>query len=331
MSDVLSQSEIDELLKSLTQGDFAEEEETEESEEIKFKKYDFRTANKFTKEQVRTFNNVYSTFTHLLSTYLSGTLRTTCQVDVVSAEELTYSEYTNSLQPPIILAIVDMPPLDGSTLIEISPSIAYGILNRLLGGRGGDLETSKTFTDIDIALIERVLQQMLKQVDAAWTRIVKVKSRLNRIETSPQFAQIVAYNEPTVIITISVKIGDEVDGFINICIPYAAIEPINSNMESSMWISSKKIKYDPENEVNIREKLKKAKFDVVADFTSMPVSINDIVSLEVGDVLKLDHRVEDGLWVKIAGKPKFRGKLGVFENKYAIKLSEKIEEDREDE
>jgi flagellar motor switch protein FliM len=325
---VLSQSEIDNLLKSLTQGDFSDE---EEPTEVKVKKYDFRTANKFTKEQVRTLHNVYSNFTHLLSTYLSGTLRTSCQVEVLSAEEQTYSEYTNSLQSPLILAIVDMPPLDGSTLIEMSPSIAYGILNRLLGGKGGDLETSKTFTDIDIALIERVLSQILKQVDSAWSRIATVKSKLNRIETSPQFAQIVSYSEPTVIITISVKIGDEVDGFINICIPYVAIDPINANMESSMWVSSKKIKVDAENEVNIRKRLKAAKFDITANFNKMPITLQEVLSLGVGDVLKLDHKVSEGLEVEIAGMPKFRGKLGVFENKYAIKLAEKIEEDREDE
>lgn len=327
MSDVLSQSEIDNLLKSLTQGDFSDD---EESSEVKVKKYDFRTANKFTKEQVRTLHNVYSNFTHLLSTYLSGTLRTSCQVEVLSAEEQTYSEYTNSLQSPLILAIVDMPPLDGSTLIEVSPSIAYGILNRLLGGKGGDLETSKTFTDIDIALIERVLNQILKQIDSAWSRIVQVKSKLNRIETSPQFAQIVSYSEPTVIITISVKIGDEVDGFINVCIPYVAIDPINTNMESSMWVSNK-IKVDAENEVNIRERLKSARFDITANFNRMPISLQEVLSLDVGDVLKLDHRVNEGLQIEIAGMPKFRGKLGVFENKYAIKLAEKIEEDSEDE
>ncbi|MCH5185378.1 MAG: flagellar motor switch protein FliM [Oscillospiraceae bacterium] len=329
MSDVLSQSEIDNLLKSLTQGDFSDEEES--PAEVKVKKYDFRTANKFTKEQVKTLHNVYSTFSHLLSTYLSGTLRTSCQVEVLSAEEQTYSEYTNSLQVPLILAIVDMPPLDGSTLIEISPSIAYGILNRLLGGKGGDLETSKTFTDIDIALMERVIHQILKQIDNAWSRIAQTKSKLNRIETSPQFAQIVAYNEPTVIITISVKIGDEVDGFINICIPFVAIDPINSLMENSMWVSSKKIKHEPENEANIRERLKRAKFNITANFNSMPISLQEVVSLGVGDVLKLDHRVGDGLLIDIAGMPKFRGKLGVFENKYAVKLAEKIEEDRDDE
>ncbi len=329
MSDVLSQNEIDNLLKSLTEGAISED-DNDGAPKVKIKKYDFRSANKFTKEQVRTLHSIYTNFSHMLSTYLSGTLRTSCQVELLSAEEQTYSEYTNSLQSPLILAIVDMPPLEGSTLMEISPNIAYGIMNRLLGGRGDDLETSKNFTDIDIALMQKVVGQILKQVDSAWSRVIHTTCKLHNIETSPQFAQIVPYSEPTVIITISVKIGNDVEGFLNVCIPYAAIEPINDNMEASMWVSSKKIKVEPENAVNIRNKLRTAKFDIRANFNSMPISLQEIISLEVGDVLKLEHKVEQGLCVEIAGMPKFRGKLGVYENKYAVKLAEKIEEDREE-
>ncbi len=327
MSDVLSQSEIDQLLKELTSGGSGSE---EEENGVKIKKYDFRTADRFTKEQVKTLHNIYSTFSHLFSTYLSGTLRTMCQVEVLTAEELTYSEYTNSLQSPLILAIVDMPPLEGSTMIEMSPNIAYGIINRLLGGRGGDLETSKTFTDIDIALVEKVLIQMVKMIDDAWARVVPVKSVLKRIETSTQFAQIVSYSEPSVIITISVKIADEVEGIVNICLPLCAIDPISEKMETSMWVSSKKIVHEKENEVEIRKRLLNSKFDMVATFNDMAITLSDFLALEPGDVLALNHRLDEKLHIKVAGMHKFDGKIGTYENKYAIKITDKIEEDRED-
>lgn len=327
MSDVLSQSEIDQLLKELTSGGSGSE---EEENGVKIKKYDFRTADRFTKEQVKTLHNIYSTFSHLFSTYLSGTLRTMCQVEVLTAEELTYSEYTNSLQSPLILAIVDMPPLEGSTMIEMSPNIAYGIINRLLGGRGGDLETSKTFTDIDIALVEKVLIQMVKMIDDAWARVVPVKSVLKRIETSTQFAQIVSYSEPSVIITISVKIADEVEGIVNICLPLCAIDPISEKMETSMWVSSKKIVHEKENEVEIRKRLLNSKFDMVAMFNDMSITLSDFLALEPGDVLALNHRLDEKLHIKVAGMHKFDGKIGTYENKYAIKITDKIEEDRED-
>lgn len=328
MSDVLSQSEIDQLLKELTQGGSGND--SDEESGVKYKKYDFRTANKFTKEQIKTLHNIYSTFSHLFSTYLSGTLRTMCQLEVLSAEEQTYSEYTNSLQSPLVLAIVDMAPLEGSTLIEMSPNIAYGIINRLLGGKGGDLETSKTFTDIDIALIYKVLIQMLKFLDDAWSRVVHVESKINRIETSTQFAQIVSYAEPTVIITISVKIADEVEGFINICLPLCAIEPISQKMETSMWVSSKKIIHEEENEVEIKRRLFNSKFDVVAKFNDINITLKDFMALEPGDVLALNHRTNEDLNISVAGIPKFHGKIGTFEKKYAVKITGKIEEDRND-
>lgn len=327
MSDVLSQSEIDQLLKELTSGGSGS---GEQGDDVKVKKYDFRTADKFTKEQVKTLHNIYSTFSHLFSTYLSGTLRTMCQVEVLTAEELTYSEYTNSLQSPLILAIVDMPPLEGSTMIEMSPNIAYGIINRLLGGKGDDLETSKTFTDIDIALIEKVLIQMMKLIDDAWARVAPIESKLNRIETSTQFAQIVSYSEPSTIITISVKIADEVEGFLNICLPLCALDPILDKMENSMWVSSKKIIHEDENEIEIKKRLLNSKFDMVATFNDMTITLSDFLTLEPGDVLALNHRLDDKMHIKVAGMHKFDGKVGTFENKYAIKITDKIEEDRND-
>lgn len=328
MSDeMLSQEEIDKLLKELTSGGSGDD---GQEGGPKVKNYDFRTADRFTKDQVKTLQNIYSTFSHLFSNYLSGTLRTMCTVDVLMAEELTYSEYTNSLQPPLIMAIVDMPPLDGSTLITMTSNVAYGIINRLLGGRGGEIETSKNFTDIDIALIEKVLYQMLKLIDDSWSRVVPVKSTLNRIETSTQFAQIVSYSEPSVIITTNVKIGDEVDGFVNICLPLCAIDPISERMETSMWVSSKKIVHEEENEEEIRKRLLNSKFDMVATFNEMSITLNDFLALEPGDVIALNHRVDDALHINVAGLHKFDGKIGTYENKYAIKITDKIEEDRDD-
>jgi len=327
LSDVLSQSEIDQLLKELTSGGSGS---GEQGDDVKVKKYDFRTADKFTKEQVKTLHNIYSTFSHLFSTYLSGTLRTMCQVEVLTAEELTYSEYTNSLQSPLILAIVDMPPLAGSTLIEMSPNIAYGIINRLLGGKGDDLETSKTFTDIDIALIEKVLIQMMKLIDDAWERVEHLESKLNRIETSTQFAQIVSYSEPSAIITISVKIANEVEGFLNICLPLCTLDPILEKMETSAWVSSKKVIHEDENEVEIKKRLLNSKFDMVATFNDMSITLSDFLTLEPGDVLALNHRLDDKLHIRVAGMHKFDGKVGTFDNKYAIKITDKIEEDRDD-
>lgn len=326
MSDVLSQIEIDNLLMELSQGNLYDS-ESEDNVKTKIKKYDFRTANKFTKEQIKTLYNIYSNFAQIFSTYLSGTLRTTCQVEVLSAEEQTYSEYINSLQSPVILAIIDMPPLQGSTLIEMSPNISYGIIDRLLGGKGGDLDVSKAFSDIDLALIGRVITQMVKNIENAWSRIIPINASLDRIETSAQFAQIVSYNDPTAIVTMCIKIADDAEGFINVCIPYIALEPIVEKLEHSMWASSKKIIVDEENAQIIKNKLNKSKIKVTARFKDTAITLGDFLALEPGDVLTLNHKVTEEVILNMENRPKFHGKLGTYDNKYAIKITDILDEE----
>ncbi len=124
MANVLSQSEIDELLSALSSGSDTIA-PLEEEPESNVRDYNFKTANKFHKEQIRTLHIVFDNFARLLSTSLSGTLRTICEAEVLSVEEQTFGEYNNSLPSPVILAILNIHPMTGGSLMEISPEIAY--------------------------------------------------------------------------------------------------------------------------------------------------------------------------------------------------------------
>jgi flagellar motor switch protein FliM len=183
---------------------------------LKVREFDFRTANRFHKEQIRTLNIIYDTFARLLSSYLSGTLRVMANVDVLGIEELKYQEFINALPSPVVLAIMRQPPLAGPILFEISPDIAYSMISRLLGGQPTyPTGASREFTEIELVLIERMLRQFMPLFVEGWTKVMKTSISLDRIETNPQFAQIVANNETVAIISISVKLGDT-EGLVNI-------------------------------------------------------------------------------------------------------------------
>lgn len=329
MGDVLTQSEIDSLLEMMANGGLEEVPEEKEDKGAVVQ-YDFKTANKFTRDHLKTFANVYGNFSHMLSTYLSGTLRTTCKVDVLSTEELAYSEYMNSVASPTILAIFDMQPFDGGVVLEMTASVVYTIINRLLGGIDNDIDFTKQFTDIDIAIITKVIKQITKFIDDAWSRVLPTTTKLSRIETGSQFVQVVAYNEPTAIITIKIDIGDDIEGFINVCIPYIAIEQVIRKLDESMWLSSKKIIVNEENKVAIKNKMMKSSVDMTARFNSSTITFRDFLALEVGDVLRLKHNVNEDLELSVGDIPKFKAKLGVYNKNYAVKITSMIEEEEED-
>lgn len=325
--DVLSQAEIDRLLKDLVSGE-AEENEIESKDTVK--NYDFKTANRFTKEQIKAINLVFKNFGHLLSNYLLGTLRASCDSELLSIEEISFNEFNNSVPSPVIIAIINAQPFKGSFILEMTKEISYSIISRVLGGTKEISAEGRQFTEIELAIIERVLWQSLKIFDEAWFKIMEVSSTLEKVETSMQFAQIVDMNEPVLMVTLNITIGNE-SGLIGFCLPYQALEPFTKKLNTRQMYSAnpnKKIEADPKVIINT---IKNTNIVVSAVFNSTEATVKDIMSLEVGDVIQLQHKVGDPLIVKYQHVPKYRATIGKYRNNLALKILDEIRGDDENE
>lgn len=327
MADVLSQSEIDALLSALSSGDVAPAAVADDVT-LKVKEYDFRTANRFSKEQIRTFHIIYDTFARLFTTYLSGTLRVMCSAEVIAVEEVKYQEFVNAMPTPVVLAIVSMPPLVGATLLELAPDVAYVMISRLLGGsnQSGSLEISRTFTEIELVLLERIIRQFIGLLVESWAKIIPISTMLERIETSPQFAQIVALNETIALITLNVKIGNN-EGLMNFCLPNLALEPIAKQLSTKLMFSSTDTRQHPPATQNIKQRLQTTPLPVSAVFNDTSTNVRDVLGLQVGDIIQLDHSVHAPLTVKVGHLSKFHGMIGIKDNRYAIKITDLIREE----
>jgi len=322
LPNVLSQNEIDKLLNSMQTGEIQPEEKIHDKDKIK--KYDFKLANKFTKEQMKALNTVFENFALLLANYFTGTLRVSTEVDVVSIEEQKYYEFTNSLPSSEIFAILNMSPLVGSSLIDISTPFAYSIINRVLGGVMDSENIEPKFTEIELVIMEKIIRKMLLLFDEAWEKVVPVDSYLERIETNPQFAQIVSANETIAIITLNIKIKN-VDGFIHFCLPHLAIKPIEKQLSVQYLYSNNNDKTKIETKSDkVEASVQKMSLKLIAKFDTTYASIGDCVNLQVGDVLMMENKVGDPINLYVEHIPKFHGKLGVKGNKYAISITNVI-------
>jgi len=330
MSNILSQNEIDELLSALASGqDRACEEQTDEEKKL-IRPYDFRTANKFSKDQMRTLHFIYDNFASRLSTYLSGTLRTICEVEVISIEEQTFSELSNSMPSPLIVSIINMPPLQGSVLFEITPVITYEIVSRLLGGTKQFENTDKPFTEIELSIMDRIIRRMLQLMNEAWEKINKVNATLDRMETSSQYVQIVSANEPIAIITLNVKIGD-ISDIINLCIPHVAVQPIAKKLVMKTWYADNSIKKSTKERTDFETRLSNIYLSLHAVFNPTMATVGDILNTKVGDVIQIDHCINQPIMVRVEHIPKFRGSVGIQGSNYAVRLSEILKEDADNE
>ena len=236
MSDILSQNEIDNLLQALSSGE-VDAEEMKASSEKQVKNYDFSRPSKFSKEHLRTLEIIFEHYGRLLSTNLPVYLRKNIQVEVMNSEAVTYMEFSNSLSNPVLLGIVNFDPLEGNIIVEMASKLGYAIVDRMLGGEGEPLDKVRDYSEIELLIIERIMSACVQLLREPWANVVDVHPRLERIETNSQFAQIISPSEMIAIVTISIKIGD-VEGFMNICLPYITLESVMDKLNTKFWYSN---------------------------------------------------------------------------------------------
>lgn len=230
MTEILSQNEIDGLLLAISQGEV--ETCDNRSENKKLKIYDFRRPDRFTKEQFRTLQMMHETFTRLSAPMLTTELLQNVSVKIISIDQLTFEEFLRSLPDPTVIGIVNIKPLPFPAVLEIDPPVAFAIIESLFGGGNAEAGSiTRELTDIELLQMERLMNGMIPCLRHSWINVIDLKPELSGIETCPQYAQIVPSGEMSVLITIEIKIGP-VEGLMNLCYPYLAIEPVIDRLYS---------------------------------------------------------------------------------------------------
>ncbi|MBR3051561.1 MAG: flagellar motor switch protein FliM [Selenomonadaceae bacterium] len=217
--DVLTQEQIDALLAAANDESTDLEQLKQEETTRKIKTYDFKRPDKFSKDQIRTLYMLHESFARLLNTYMSSHLRTLVNVDVASVEQLTYQEFVQSLMNPSVITILGVPPLKGNIIFEMSTEIAFAYLDRVFGGDGSTAMKTRVLTEIEDAVMRRFVNSAMERFKESWSNVTPMNPVLEATESNPQFTQIVPPNDMVVVITMNTKLG-EVEGLMNICIPY---------------------------------------------------------------------------------------------------------------
>ena len=320
MNEVLSQAEIDQLLKDIVSGNERVEVEKKGNN---IKRYDFKTANKFTKEQIRAISIVYRSFGYSLSNYFVGMLRAACDAEVLSIEEMSFNEFNNSVPTPAVIAIINSVSLPSSIIIQLSKKISYSIIKSVLGGTREVNSEGRQFTEIELAIFERVVSQMLRIHDDSWSKMFEFKSTLERIETSMQFAQIVDLNEAVLMVTLNMTIGNE-SGLIGLCLPHQALEPFMKTLRTRFVYSGRMPKKQTGPSDSIISSLKNSDIVVSCEFNTTEATTRDILSLSVGDVIMLQHKINEPLILKCQQIPKYYVSVGTIKNHLAVKIINNI-------
>jgi flagellar motor switch protein FliM len=328
LADLLSQEEVNALLETVsTSGDIAEE-ERKEFEPSTYKKkdpqYDFKRPNRLSKDLMQSLHFLHDRYARNFSLTLSGYLREMAEVNLISIDQLPYSDFLMSLPDTTSINVVELKPNGGKLILEVNLSLVFPIIEKLLGGVGAPMDKIREITEIEQNLIEEFINLTIADLQEAWRTVVPATEfTIEGRETSPRLVQIVAPNEIVAALVFEIRMGS-VSGMMNFCLPAHLLEPLRHQFEVER---SSYIKADAKTEImekRMSNVIMSTKTTIEAFLGSVLVNIRDILQLKEGDIIPLDVKVDDFVNIKVGGKKKYRGLYGMMEGKKAIRIESTV-------
>jgi flagellar motor switch protein FliM len=316
MSKILSQDEVNALIK-----DIHVDKDPEKTEKKNINLYDFKHPDRISKDQLRVLKTIHTNFAKAFGTFLSTKLRTTVDLNVLSVDQLTYSEFTITMASPSCIYVIYSAVGDGSFVIEFAPELVFYTIDRLLGGRGDIIDEVREITIIEENVLKKIVQQAIIQLNDSWQQIASLEPKMTSFETNPQFVQIAPASEPSVVISFSVKIQN-FNSLITLCFPYFVLEPIMQQLSIQSWISNKQKEVRKEDLLVMEDRVMNTMVELNARLSTNSIKISDVLNLNEGDVLVFDKSINEKFELLLAGQPKFLGKPGIVGKKVAVKITD---------
>ena len=329
MSEVLSQSQIDALLNSMRSGG-GESQAEEKKPEKKYRKYDFTTPRKFTKDRIKMLNGIFENYTRVIGSRLNAQLRTTGEFEVESIEEQKFFEFNNALTEGDVLAMVDVtiqsrdaggaPILaQDPVMVYLSTSTALGMMDKMMGSEGEnvrDVPSGYTYTDLELQLYEHLMRDIVGLMGNSWENYVPITFDYNRTEVNPTLVQLLNLDETVVLVDMKMQFGNS-EGRMSIVLPGSVLTSIFGEVNRESM--GRKVASE-DNSEEIFDQLRDSTLEIVAELGDTQLSLSDIYHLSVGDVLDLGRSKDSPVFLEIGGYQWFTGRMGVHKKNMAIKI-----------
>lgn len=335
MAEVLSQSQIDALLNAARSGEM-ELTPKEQDASKKYRKYDFYSPRKFTKDRLKMISGVFENYTRIINSRINGLLHTTCEIAVESVEEQRYYEFSNALSDGDVLALADV-EVEGQAqseespvLIHFSTSLMLNMMDRLMGGEGDSsdsIPSGYTFTTVELKLYESIVKDLIGVLGGSWENYIDLNFTFRRVESNPTLVQLIGLDETVVIIGISIKFPNA-SGRMSICLPGMMLTNIFTRIAAMNQVGRGS---EENNSQEILDILRESDLEITAELGRTELTLQDIYYLNVGDVIDLGHPTDKPIHLYIGGQPWFSGKLGTQNGNMAVKIGETLHVQRREE
>ena len=267
--------------------------------------YDFRRPDRIAKEQLRTIHLLHENFARLVSSSLSGYLRTFVIATLVSVEQLGFSEFASVLPSPSCIVSLRLGPYEGNAILEMDHSVVFPIFEMLLGGTGkSPIKIDREITEIEKSILESVLKIILQDLKTAWQVIAPIDFVIDGHESDPQIMQMLLPGEAVVAVSLELRVGEH-SGLVNIAIPSAVIKMLRQKFDQQ-W-SAKKAQASENDHARMLKLTRRAAVDGEVRLNGPQMKLQDLLKISVGDVVTFNHSLGKEFDLLLNGAVKFTG------------------------
>jgi len=347
MADVLSQSQIDALLKSMqnpspepaastASSGPVEEKKKAETEQVKYSKYDFYSPRKFTKDKMKILSSVFENYARIITSQVNGVFRVMTDITVMEVQERRYYEYVNSLNENDMVTLVDAIIPDNTKnlvplMMYVTPGMVITLIERMLGG-GEEVVKVKDgyrYSDVEIALYKRVLSYLIQALKDGFSNYINMDFKAQRMEDNPSMIQDVGLDETVVIVHLNVDVTGLAVERIKICLPGTLLENIFQVIDSRKHLARGYAFED--NKETILDNIRQSQLSITGQLGTVFLDLSDIYYLKVGDVIDMSKGKDKDVKLYVEKQPWFMGKMGVYKKNVAVRINRRLYPEEEEE
>ena len=322
MPEILSQQEIDNLLSGMSAGQVPSapaqaEPEVATKEAVTF---DFRLPHRLSKNQLRTFQAVHDSFGEAFGSYLVSRMQTTVTVNVLSVDQLFYSEFVLSIASPSCLYIFRIMESDALAALEVSPQLVLAMVEHLMGGVAEGTKEPRLITKIEQSIVKGIIQRALAEIQRAWRTIADLTFKLERYESEGDFAQLAPASEIVMVVSFEVAIGRQ-KYLMNLCFPTFALEEVFAKLNVPHFSTLAAVNREGDRSETILKQLSGTRVSATALLGEAKLTLRELLDLEKGDVIRTSIPVGGDVTVLLGGKPRLWGSPGISKGKVAVRVT----------
>ena len=323
MNQVLTQEEINSLLRGLSENDLEQDSVEAIDTNQNVKKFDLANQERIIRGRMPTMELIHDRFARQFRTHLAKFLGRTCFANVGGIEMVKFGLFMKKLPLPSSLHIFRMPPLTGYALMVVSAPLVFGVIDGLFGGSGqGRVKIEgREYTPIESRLIGKVVMMALEVLKDAWAPIHPVDFVYVRSEFNPLAIAIVPPTDVVIIVTIEVELEQE-STTLTICMPYSTLEPLRGKLATGF--QSTRLEVDSGVIRRMETNVKQTIASMGVQLARGTIRTRDFLKLNVGDVITLETNPSEEARVMVEGTPKFYGYVGSYRGNRAVRISRDI-------